>query len=80
MQALFIKYFPIEPLPADFAAQLKARVLTEVALVIQPGQGDKSHLSPELKRLRRKLGRWFFRRFCLFMLINITILLFGLSF
>ena len=80
MQALFIKYFPLEPLPADFAAQLKERVLAEVTLVIKPAKGDTQFLPPGLTPLRRKLSRWFFRRFCLFMLISITVLLVGMLF
>jgi hypothetical protein len=36
MQTLFAQYLPVEPLPPAFAAQLKERVLAEVALVIKP--------------------------------------------
>jgi hypothetical protein len=79
MQSLFIKYFPLEPLPADFAIRLKERVLTEVTLVIKPvitkpGGGEMQFLPLGLKPLRRKLSRWFARRFFLFMLMNMIML------
>ncbi len=38
LQTLFAQYLPVEPLPPAFAAQLKERVLAEVALVIKPAR------------------------------------------
>ena len=79
MQSLFIKYFPLEPLPAAFAMQLKERVLTEVTLVIKPviikpiGE-EMQFLIPGLRPLRRKLSRWFSRRFFLFVFMSILVL------
>lgn len=42
LQTLFAQYLPVEPLPPAFAAQLKERVLAEVALVIKPARSSIS--------------------------------------
>jgi len=43
LQRLFACYLPLVPLPADFAARLRMRVLAEVALVLQPAGGGMTH-------------------------------------
>jgi len=80
MQALFAKYFPIEPLPADFATQLKERVLQEVALVIKPTK-EEIILPPRwLHAVKPRFLRTFLYRAFMLLLINTLLLVLGTLF
>ncbi|MFN8486990.1 MAG: hypothetical protein U0350_05310 [Caldilineaceae bacterium] len=80
MQALFAKYFPIEPLPADFATQLKARVLQEVALVIKPTQEEIQLLPRWLNAVKPRFLRTFLHRALMLMLVSTLLLVLGAFF
>jgi hypothetical protein len=70
MQALFTKFLPIVPLPADFAIQLKERVLAEVAIVIKPDKTRMILSAGWVRALAQKSSLWLFARLWLLALIT----------
>ncbi|CAN5522300.1 hypothetical protein BH10CHL1_BH10CHL1_04500 [soil metagenome] len=68
MQALFTKFLPIEPLPADFAIHLKERVLAEVAIVIKADKTRVISLTAWLQTWAKRSSRWLFTHFWLLVL------------
>lgn len=80
MQALFAQYFPLEPLPADFANQLKERVLLEVTLVMAPTKEEFQGLPRWVRSIKPKFLRAFLYRLFMLLLIGTLLSVLGIFF